>query len=142
MRNAIVYGEPDIDRKKLAAFLSALDPSAFFLDFETVKTSIPLFPGTTPHEQIVTQYSIHVCNSPAMKDLDSGIVQWVGEYRRDKGGNLLMIHATTKYEEDSVHRAYLADPSRDCRRELAESLLEDLDGAGHIVVYSSFEKRC
>ena len=38
------------------------------------------------------------------------------------------------------HRDFLADPSRDCRRELAEWLLEDLEDSGAIVVYSSFEK--
>ncbi|MHC4956572.1 MAG: DUF2779 domain-containing protein, partial [Planctomycetota bacterium] len=38
------------------------------------------------------------------------------------------------------HREYLADADRDCRRELAERLLEHLDGDGSIVAYSPFEK--
>ena len=107
VRQAIVTGQPVIARKSLAMFLDDVNWPAFFLDFETVKTSIPLFPGTTPHEQIATQYSIHVCKTPG---------------------------------KVSEHREFLADPSRDCRRELAERLLEELDGAGHIVVYSNFEK--
>ncbi|MGA2121502.1 MAG: DUF2779 domain-containing protein [Methanoregula sp.] len=38
------------------------------------------------------------------------------------------------------HREYLADPHRDCRRELAERLIGDLEGEGSIITYSSFEK--
>ncbi|MBI3864911.1 MAG: DUF2779 domain-containing protein [Planctomycetia bacterium] len=107
VRQAIVTGQPVIAEKELAAFLDRIDWPAFYLDFETVKSSIPLFPGTAPHEQIVTQYSVHLCQAPG---------------------------------KVSGHREFLADASRDCRRELAERLLKDLDGAGHIVVYSSFEK--
>lgn len=107
VRQAIVRGQPVIARKELAAFLNGVDWPTFYLDFETVKTSIPLYTGTTPHEQIVTQYSVHVCKKPGVV-LD--------------------------------HREFLADPSHDCRRELAERLLEDLEDCGAIVVYSSFEK--
>jgi len=38
------------------------------------------------------------------------------------------------------HSDYLADPHRDCRRELARRLIEDLKGEGSIITYSSFEK--
>lgn len=38
------------------------------------------------------------------------------------------------------HVEYLANPSKDCRRELAENLINDLRGKGSIVVYSGFEK--
>jgi hypothetical protein len=36
---------------------------------------------------------------------------------------------------------YLADPSRDCRKELAETLVKDLAKRGSIIVYSGFEDR-
>lgn len=39
------------------------------------------------------------------------------------------------------HVEYLADPTRDCQRELAERLVEDLGTEGSIVVYSSFERQ-
>ncbi len=107
VRQALATGKPVIANKELAAFLKGVDWPAFYLDFETVKSSIPLYAGTTPHEQVVTQYSVHVCTKP---------------------GTVL------------DHRDFLADPSRDCRRELAERLLEDLEDCGAIVVYSSFEK--
>jgi hypothetical protein len=38
------------------------------------------------------------------------------------------------------HRDYLADPSRDCRRELTGRLIRDLAGNGSVISYSSFEK--
>lgn len=39
-----------------------------------------------------------------------------------------------------LHRDYLADPQRDCRRELAGQLITDLAGDGSIITYSSYEK--
>lgn len=38
------------------------------------------------------------------------------------------------------HLEYLADPNKDCREHLAQSLLRDLGEHGSIVVYSSYEK--
>jgi hypothetical protein len=79
---------------------------AFYLDFETTTTAIPLFPDLAPYDKFPTQYSIHVC---------------------DCCGHIL------------EHRDYLADPSLDCRRELAENLIQDIQGNGSIISYSSFE---
>jgi CRISPR/Cas system-associated exonuclease Cas4 (RecB family) len=80
---------------------------AYYLDFETTMTAIPLFADLAPYDKFPTQYSIHLC---------------------DRCGHIL------------EHRDYLADPSRDCRRELAEKLIQDLQGEGSIISYSSFEK--
>jgi hypothetical protein len=32
---------------------------AYYLDFETIKTAYPLYIDVTPHEQVLTQYSLH-----------------------------------------------------------------------------------
>ena len=80
---------------------------AFFFDFETVKTAIPLYADIAPHTQILTQYSIHKCS---------------------EFGNVV------------DHLEYLADPTNDCRRALAEKLIEDLEEEGSVIVYSTFEK--
>jgi len=80
---------------------------AYYLDFETVMTAIPLYPDIAPYTQIPTQYSIHKCSEPG--------------------------HITDHFE-------YLADTSKDCRKELAENLIDDLKGEGSIVIYSNFEK--
>lgn len=91
----------------LKAGLDAIIWPAYYLDFETVKTAIPLYPDIAPHSQIPTQYSIHKCSEP---------------------GQIIN------------HSYYLADPRRDCRRELAESLIKDCGGDGSIIIYTSFEK--
>ncbi len=80
---------------------------AFYLDFETFSTAIPLYPDIAPYTQIPTQYSIHKCSDV---------------------GNIVM------------HKEYLSDTSRDCRRELAMRLINDLETKGSIITYSSFEK--
>jgi CRISPR/Cas system-associated exonuclease Cas4 (RecB family) len=80
---------------------------AFYLDFETVSTAIPLWPDIAPYEKIPIQYSLHTRESPT---------------------------------SEISHREYLADPRGDCRRNLAENLIADLQGDGSIITYSGFEK--
>ena len=80
---------------------------AYYLDFETVMTAVPLYPDIKPHEQVLTQYSIHKCSAPG---------EIVG------------------------HTEFLAEVDRDCRRELAEKMLDELGEEGSVLVYSSFEK--
>jgi len=93
--------------KSLKKDLDSIAWPAYYLDFETVSTAIPLYPGVAPHAQILTQFSIHKCSSP---------------------------------EEIVNHFEYLADPSKDCRRDLAEKLIECLGDNGSILVYSRFER--
>lgn len=50
------------------------------------------------------------------------------------------VHLSDRLGHVSAHREYLADHRRDCRRELAQQLCDDLDGARTIVVYSSYER--
>ncbi len=100
-------GEPVIDDAALRAHLDSVAWPAGYLDFETFKTALPLWPDIAPHQSIVTQYSLHVCDAPS-NEID--------------------------------HRSYLAESTRDCRRELAEKLLTDTDDLGSVIVYSSYEK--
>ena len=106
VRDCVVSGQTFTGENLSIALVSITFP-AYYLDFETVMTAIPLYPDIAPYTQIPTQYSIHTC-----PDLDS-----VPE-----------------------HREYLADPSRDCRREIAENLIRDIGKEGSIVTYSTFEK--
>lgn len=50
------------------------------------------------------------------------------------------IHKCSEPGHIRSHLQYLADPSKDCRRDLAEHLINDLKGEGSIIVYSTFEK--
>lgn len=62
VRHAVVSGKPWCDKKVLRDLLAEVQWPTVYLDFETVKTALPLWPNIAPHEQVVTQYSIHVCN--------------------------------------------------------------------------------
>jgi hypothetical protein len=50
------------------------------------------------------------------------------------------IHRRDDIASDLVHSEYLADPCRDCQREVAEALVQALEATGSVIVYSSFEK--
>jgi predicted RecB family nuclease len=50
------------------------------------------------------------------------------------------IHCRPQPGTEPEHVDYLADPLRDCERELAHRLLADCGTSGSIVVYSQFEK--
>jgi len=106
VRACVITQQPFIGDQLADDLLGIIWP-AFYLDFETVMTAIPLYPDIAPHTQLPTQYSIHVLSD--------------------------ISHITD-------HREYLADPSKDCRRDLAEHLINDLETSGSIIVYSSFEK--
>ena len=49
------YTEPEHIRE----FLDQLSYPLYFLDFETMKPTVPQFPGTCPNQQIPFQYSLH-----------------------------------------------------------------------------------
>jgi len=51
------------------------------------------------------------------------------------------IHKCSEPGHITNHLHYLADPSKDCRREFAEHLINDLKGEGSIIVYTNIEKR-
>jgi len=95
--------------ENLPALMTVVNWPAYYLDFETVMTALPLYPDIAPHSQILTQYSIHKCVSP-------------------------------DNENDTEHFEFLAEPSKDSRKELTEQLINDLGGSGSIIVYSHFEK--
>lgn len=61
VRNCVVTQEPWVS-KQLKRELDTITWPAFYLDFETVMTAIPLYPDIAPYTQIPTQYSIHKCS--------------------------------------------------------------------------------
>jgi hypothetical protein len=58
--NCVSSGEPYFDRSGIRSFLDSLQYPVHYLDFETFGTSIPLFEGTRPYQQIPFQFSLHV----------------------------------------------------------------------------------
>lgn len=53
-----------VDKAAVSRFLDDLSFPLYFLDFETFQPAIPPFDGTKPYQQIPTQYSLHVLQSP------------------------------------------------------------------------------
>lgn len=50
------------------------------------------------------------------------------------------IHHRDSIESECRHSEYLADPKKDCEKELAEELIRALGKKGSVIVYSGFEK--
>lgn len=59
VRIAVSKKEPIIDKENLKTLLNEIIFPAYYLDFETVSTAIPLYQHIAPYQEIVTQYSIH-----------------------------------------------------------------------------------
>ncbi len=92
---------------KLRNELNKIVWPAYYLDFETTQTAIPLYPNMQPYKSIVTQYSIHKCSTP---------------------GNIIK------------HFEFLANETKDDRREIVRHLIKDLEKEGSIITYSNYEK--
>jgi len=48
---------------ELKTQLASIRFPAYYLDFETVMTALPLYPNIAPYTQLPTQYSIHQCSA-------------------------------------------------------------------------------
>lgn len=53
-------GKPHIDQDKIKEFLSAIEYPAYYMDFETCASAIPMFDDSRPYQQIPFQFSVHV----------------------------------------------------------------------------------
>ena len=52
---------PDqIDRVSIRSFLAGLSYPLYFLDFESYQPAVPLYENSSPYDQIVFQYSLHL----------------------------------------------------------------------------------
>ena len=79
VKGCIKNDEQYID-KNLKKDLEKIKWPAFYLDFETYQTALPLLPETSPYEQIPTQYSIHKCSKPG--DIVKHF-EYLSEHNRD-----------------------------------------------------------
>ena len=62
--NGLRYGTNTIDRGCIAAFLVTLKYPLYHFDFETFTTTVPLYDGSRPYQQVPFQYSVHIQESP------------------------------------------------------------------------------
>jgi len=58
-------GEPDL-RDPAVAFAQELPYPRHYLDFETISSAIPVWPGTRPFEAIAFQWSCHIEDAPGV----------------------------------------------------------------------------
>ena len=55
-----IDGTSFIDHDRIRKFTSNLKYPIYYLDFETIGPSIPIFEGSKPYQQLVFQYSLHI----------------------------------------------------------------------------------
>lgn len=83
-----VYGD-------LRSELAAVSWPAYYLDFETMSTALPLYPAVTPYERMPVMFSVHLCSKPgcvvdqhrfigdpskdSRRNLAEGLVEALGE---------------------------------------------------------------
>ena len=60
-------GKPRIDLEKIKEFLDKIKYPAYYIDFETCGSAIPLFYGSSPYQQIPFQFSVHVVKEKGAK---------------------------------------------------------------------------
>jgi hypothetical protein len=53
-------GRPHVNQQAIADFLKNISYPAYYLDFETFQTAIPLYDGCKPWQQVPFQYSLHI----------------------------------------------------------------------------------
>ncbi len=61
---AIATKMPQVDKDKLAKWLSKLVYPLYFFDFETYSTAVPGLDGLRPWQQVPFQFSLHIRKSP------------------------------------------------------------------------------
>jgi len=109
-----VRGEPEL-LPGARAFIETLPEThpgpRFYLDFETIGSSIPLWPGTRPYQALPFQYSCHIERAD-------------GDRR-----------------QPLEHREFLDLSGDPPMRALAEQLIRDLETEGPVLMYTNFEAR-
>ena len=53
-------GKPYVDNKKIKQFLKEIKYPAYYMDFETISSAVPLFDNSRPYQQIPFQFSVHI----------------------------------------------------------------------------------
>lgn len=67
VRHCVRTGEPYVG-PGLGEALDEIEWPAFYLDFETISTAVPIYPDSAPFDIVPFQYSIHVGSAPGRVD--------------------------------------------------------------------------
>lgn len=61
----MIRGEkPIIDNQRLVAWLGSLRYPLYFLDYEAIMATVPVYERTQPFQHVVFQYSLHILETP------------------------------------------------------------------------------
>lgn len=56
--------QPTIQKPEIQSYLNSLEFPLYFLDYETMSAVVPYFDGHRPYQQIPSQYSLHILDTP------------------------------------------------------------------------------
>lgn len=59
--------QPSYQKHEIDVFLNELEYPLYFLDYETMSAVVPYFDGHRPYQQVPSQYSLHILDSPDAK---------------------------------------------------------------------------
>ena len=139
------------NRDKLSSLLRSIEYPVLYLDFETMNSCVPQYPGMKPYARAFVQYSAHVCENEQQLLLSrDDYVQGAegggqGEGGGGEGGG---GRGEGGRRGGVTHYGYLGECREDCREDVARSLaqlVERWEGSsqerGSVIVYNqSFEK--
>ncbi|MBT4791851.1 MAG: DUF2779 domain-containing protein [Halobacteriovoraceae bacterium] len=102
--------DTQIDLKNINNHLTELKYPLYYLDYESVAYAVPKFDGSWPHKHLVTQYSLHIQETPSSElihkeylhnkntDPSLAITERLLQDIKDDGGSIIVYHKT--YERD------------------------------------------
>jgi predicted RecB family nuclease len=86
VKQVVRQGMPHYDASAIRQALNEIEWPVAYLDFETMQTALPRFHAVAPYEQMVTQFSIHLCDKPGSI---IGHVDFLAATERDSRADLL-----------------------------------------------------
>jgi len=103
-KDCVICGQPHIDTDEIKSFLKGLKYPIYFMDFETFATGVPIYDGTSPYQNILFQFSLHVITKPGAmvehyeylaEGKDDPRLAFLAQLRQDIGpkGSILAYYA-------------------------------------------------
>ena len=105
--------EPYVDKDNIRSFLNGLSYPLYFLDFESVRYTLPQYIDSRPYEQIPFQYSLHFIESAGAEAQHKEYLAYPGaDPRRDIAEalcrdipkNACIIAYNTRFEKERIKR--------------------------------------
>jgi hypothetical protein len=133
VREVTTTGQTYID-PAIREYLNSLPYPRFYLDFETIGTAVPIWPGTRPYQtHLPFQWSLHIEREPGMMEhaefLDlsgDNPMRPLAEDLLDALGDTGPVFVYSHFEKSVLHQIGTFHPDLTDRLEAAIARLEDL----------------